>query len=236
MEMRKALILAAGRGTRMGEHTRSTPKALLDLNGRPMLHYILDRLQHAGIEDVLIITGFLADQIEAAAGQHPLSPTFLRQEPLNGTGSAALLAKSWAAEDDFLLTFGDILTESENYSAMAEKKKTTDAVLGVRFVDDPYQGAAVYADANARVSRIIEKPPIGSSTTNWNSAGVYAFGPSLFDELARVPLSPRGEYELTSAITQLLDQGANIVLHSLSGDWLDVGRPEDLERARALTR
>ncbi len=219
----------------MGEHTRSTPKALLDLNDRPMLHYILDRLQHAGIEDVLIVTGFLADQIEAAASSHPLKPTFVRQQPLNGTATAALLAKNWAAEDDFLLTFGDILTESYNYSAMVEKKKTTDAVLGVRFVDDPYQGAAVYADANARVSRIVEKPPIGTSTTNWNSAGVYAFGPSLFAELARVPLSPRGEYELTSAITQLLDQGANIVLHSLSGDWLDVGRPEDLERARSIT-
>lgn len=232
--MQKALILAAGRGTRMGEHTVSTPKALLDLNGRPMLHYILDRLQQAGIQDVLIVTGFLADQIEAAASTHPLRPTYIRQETLNGTATAALLAKDWAGQDDLLLTFGDILTESENYQAMATKKRTTDAVLGVRFVDDPYQGAAVYADETGRVSRIIEKPPIGTSTTNWNSAGVYAFGPSLFDELARVPLSQRGEYELTSAITQLLDSGANIVLHSLSGDWLDVGRPEDLERARQL--
>lgn len=220
----------------MGHHTASTPKALLDLNGRPMLHYILDRLQTAGIEDVLLITGFLAEQIEAAASTHPLRPTFLRQETLNGTGTAALLARNWAAQEDFLLTFGDILTESENYSAMAEKKKTTDAVLGVRFVDDPYQGAAVYADTNARVNRILEKPPKGTSTTNWNSAGVYAFGPSVFTELARIPVSPRGEYELTSAITQLLDSGKHIVLHSLSGDWLDVGRPEDLERARALTR
>ncbi len=233
--MRKALILAAGRGTRMGVHTESTPKALLDLNGRPMLHYILDRLRQAGIEDVLLITGYLADQMEAAAGAHPLQPKFLRQETLNGTATAALLARDWAAGEEFILTFGDILTESENYSAMAAKKRGADAVLGVRFVDDPYQGAAVYADASGRVSRIIEKPPIGASTTNWNSAGVYAFGPSVFEELARVPLSPRGEYELTSAITQLLDGGANIVLHSLSGDWLDVGRPEDLERARLLT-
>jgi dTDP-glucose pyrophosphorylase len=218
----------------MGEHTRATPKALLDLNGRPMLHYILDRLQQSGIKDVLIVTGFLADQIEAAAGAHPLKPKFIRQETLNGTATAALLANDWAEQNDFLLTFGDILTESENYQAMASKKQATEAVLGVRFVDDPYQGAAVYADSNGRVARIIEKPPIGTSATNWNSAGVYAFGPSLFAELARVPLSQRGEYELTSAITQLLDNGANIVLHSLSGDWLDVGRPEDLARARSI--
>jgi dTDP-glucose pyrophosphorylase len=233
--MRKALILAAGRGTRMGVHTQSMPKALLDLNGKPMLHHILDRLQQAGIGNVLLITGYLADQIEAAAGAHPLKPSFLRQVTLNGTATAARLARDWAAGDDFLLTFGDILTESENYGAMAVKKRSADAVLGVRLVDDPYQGAAVYADASGRVSRIIEKPPIGTSRTNWNSAGVYAFGASVFTELARVPLSERGEYELTSAITQLLDGGANIVLHSLSGDWLDVGRPEDLERARRLT-
>lgn len=234
--MRKALILAAGRGTRMGEHTRSTPKALLDLNGKPMLHYILDRLQSAGIKDVLLVTGFLAEQIEAAASEHPLRPQFLRQEKLNGTGSAALLARDWAGQEDFLLSFGDILTDAENYLGLAARKRMAEAVLGVRWVEDPYQGAAVYVDAEGWVERIVEKPPLGTSTTHWNSAGVYAFGPSLFPELATVPLSERGEYELTSAIAQLLAKGARIQMQALSGDWLDVGRPEDLERARAITR
>jgi dTDP-glucose pyrophosphorylase len=218
----------------MGEHTRETPKALLDLNGRPMLLRILDRLAAAAIDDVLIITGYLAEQIEASASQHPLGPRFARQTLLNGTATAALLGEVWAGSDDFLLTFGDILTEGENYIAMARKKLAADAILGVRHVDDPFAGAAVYADDGARVWRIIEKPPKGTSTTNWNSAGVYAFGPSLFGELQRVPLSERQEYELTSAITQLLDRGAKVLLHELAGPWLDVGRPEDLARARQL--
>ena len=63
--MKKAVILAAGRGSRMGELTRELPKPLIPLNGRPMLLHILDRMAAAGIETVLLITGYLADQIEA---------------------------------------------------------------------------------------------------------------------------------------------------------------------------
>lgn len=201
-----------------------------------MLLHIFDRLAAAGVEDVKLITGYFAEAMEAAALAHGLPVSFARQEELNGTARAAWLARDWVGDEDFLLTFGDILTEPENYRGMAEAKRDVEGVLGVRWVDDPWQGAAVYADEAGRVERIIEKPPPGTSTTRWNSAGVYVFGPEIFREVERVPLSARGEYEFTSAIAQALEAGARMTRYALAGDWLDVGRPEDLARARAILR
>ena len=102
-------------------------------------------------------------------------------------------------------------------------------------MDDPYRGAAVYVEGR-RVTRIIEKPPRGTSTTPWGNAGVYFFRSSIFTELERIPLSPRGEYELTDAIDQLLAAGQTLHWVEIRGHWRDVGRPEDLSAAeQALT-
>ena len=69
---------------------------------------------------------------------------------------------------------------------------------------------------------------LASCATNWNSAGLYAFQPIVFDELERVPCSPRGEYELTSAVAQLVADGKDVRLYALLDAWRDIGRPEDL--------
>lgn len=229
--MKQAVILAAGRGTRMGELTRALPKPLIPLNGRPMLLHILDRMSVAGIERVLLVTGYLGDRIEAVARTHGLPVSFVRQTEIDGTARAALLAKDWVGTDPFLLTFADILAEPGHYTGMRDCFVGSDGVLAARHVEDPFQGAAIYADAAGRVEKIIEKPPLGSSTTHWNSAGIYVFSPNIFAELARVPLSERGEYELTSAITQSIDAGSMLRLFALEGTWLDVGRPGDIATA-----
>lgn len=79
---------------------------------------------------------------------------------------------------------------------------------------------------------MIEKPARGKSGTNWNSAGLYAFCKSVMDELEHVPISPRGEYEIATAINQLIDRGSKLRYYPISGRWHDVGQPEDL---RALS-
>jgi len=218
----------------MGDLTKETPKPLIALNGRPMLLHIFDRIQAAGVEEILLVTGYLADQLEAVASSHSLSVTFRRQHDVNGTAKAALLAKDWVAADPFLLTFGDILAEPEHYSGMRDTFPGTAGVLAARHVQDPYQGAAIYVDSKNRVERIIEKPAKGTSTTHWNSAGIYVFSPLVFEELERVPLSARGEYEATSAITQMIDHGHHLQLFALEGSWMDVGRPEDIAAAQRL--
>jgi NDP-sugar pyrophosphorylase family protein len=224
--VKKAVILAAGRGTRMQTLTESVPKPMLEVAGRPLLARVVESLRGAGLEEFLIVTGYLAEQVESYFAKTP-GVEFRRQEVRDGTARAAVLARDWAGADDLLLTFGDILTEPDVYVAMARKLAGYEAVLAVKHVDDPWQGAAVYTEGD-RVTRIIEKPVRGTSTTQWNSAGIYCFRETVWSELARVPLSPRGEYELTDAVRLLLERGAPVTFYGIPGWWRDVGRPEDL--------
>jgi dTDP-glucose pyrophosphorylase len=230
MKLEKAVVLAAGRGTRMGSITESTPKPMLSVEGRPMLEHILDRLASAGIREFFIAVGYQHELIENYFRNWRLPIHFQIQEPVNGTGSAALLAKDFVGSDAFLLTYGDILCAPEEYLRCREVLNTTPetvCALAVKAVDDPWQGAAVY-ETNGRIDKIIEKPAKGTSTTSWNSAGFYAFRSVVFDYLARIQPSPRNEYELTSAIDMMINDGLDLRISSIAGEWRDVGRPEDL--------
>ena len=232
----KAIVLAAGRGTRMGGLTEELPKPMLPLAGKPMIEHILDRLRAAGVTEVLIVTGYRAETIEDHFREYPLAITYVRQQSVNGTGTAALLGRDFAGSDPVLLTFGDIICEPEDYEGISGRLRSSvqaGAALGVKRVDDPWQGAAVYEE-DGIVSRIIEKPPKGTSATNWNSAGLYAFRPGIFDLLAALEPSPRGEYELTSAIAAMIATASPVLLYEIRGDWRDVGRPEDLAVAEDL--
>ncbi len=224
----KAVILAAGRGTRMGELTTQIPKPMLPVQGQPLLQHILERLEATGVREFAIVVGYQAESIvERFAGWH-LPVTFIRQQTVNGTGAAARLARDFAHGDAFLLTFGDILCAPEAYVAcMDALAPEASAVIGVKAVDDPWQGAAVY-ETGLRIHRIVEKPAKGTSTTHWNSAGLYVFRSVVFDHLEKITPSVRGEYELTSAIETMLAANLYLRIGPLEGNWRDVGRPEDL--------
>ncbi len=231
----KAIILAAGRGTRMGDMTREIPKPMLPIHGRPMLDHILERLSSAGITRFLIVIGYHGEVIAEHLKESSRAVTLVRQDPVNGTGSGALLGKNFAGSEPFLLTYGDILCEPNEYvraiNILVHDPEVA-AAVAVKTVDDPWQGAAVYEE-NGRISRMVEKPPRGTSTTHWNSAGFYIFRPVLFDYLARLQPSPRGEYELTSALDSMLTDGLELCISAVAGAWRDVGRPEDLAAVNA---
>lgn len=229
----KAVVLAAGKGTRMGSLTEEVPKPMLPVNGKPLLEHVLDHLGEAGVKECGVITGYHREVIEKHFAGYPMRLAFIHQEVINGTAGAAKLARSFAGEDCFLLTYGDIWCGSEDYRRVmqpVEDEPATEATLAVKFVDDPFQGAAVYVEGGF-ISRILEKPPKGTSTTNWNSAGIYCFRPRVFEEIDRVPLSARGEYELTSAIEQMVEGGRKLRAVEIRGTWRDIGRPEDLQAA-----
>jgi dTDP-glucose pyrophosphorylase len=226
--MRNAVILAAGRGTRMGDMTGSVPKPMLPVGGRPMLEHILERLTLAGIRRFLLVVGYHREVIENHFRGSSFDIEFAVQHPVNGTGSAALLALDFAGGEPFLLTFGDILCSPEEYvRAIRILDSDTQCSLAVKAVDDPWQGAAVYEE-EGRISRIIEKPPKGTSQTRWNSAGFYCFQPVVFQYLAALKPTIRHEYELTSAVDAMLADRLTLKISPIQGEWRDVGRPEDL--------
>jgi UDP-N-acetylglucosamine diphosphorylase / glucose-1-phosphate thymidylyltransferase / UDP-N-acetylgalactosamine diphosphorylase / glucosamine-1-phosphate N-acetyltransferase / galactosamine-1-phosphate N-acetyltransferase len=239
--VRDAVILAAGRGTRMKGLTEDLPKAMLAIAGRPLLEHILRTLRSAGIERFVVVTGYRADRIENHFGDGArlgVELVYRRQEVQDGTARALLLGRDSIADRPFLLAWGDILAEPKNYPALLAtfRERQPDGLLGVNWVEDPCRGAAVYVDADNRIERILEKPPPGTAQTHWNNAGIAVFRPAVFDYAAAVKPSPRGEYEIPDAISAMLGDGLAVYAFPLQGFWSDVGTPEDLQRAEELLR
>lgn len=235
----RAVLLAAGRGTRLGDLTSSTPKPLLQVGGRPIVVRILDGLIAAGIREVTIVTGYLAEVLERELGNGAasgLDVRYVRQAALDGTARALTLARDRLGDELFLFAWGDIVVRGENYRHVVRASRFADAVIAVNDVDDPWAGAAVYVERDAGgallVRRIVEKPAPGTSSTRWNNAGFGVLGPAIWPLIDALEPSPRGEYELPRAIEKLVEAGARVVAVPVEGPWFDVGTPESLEAAR----
>ncbi|MBI1816058.1 MAG: nucleotidyltransferase family protein [Deltaproteobacteria bacterium] len=232
----QAVLLAAGRGTRMGVLTETCPKPLLPVAGRPLIEHIIAGFAAAGVRELVIVTGYRSEQIETALGDGArlgVRIIYRRQTTAEGTARALLLARDALADEPFALSWGDILVQPEFYAAMVQRfrARPCDALLALNAVDDPWAGAAAYVDDVGRVSRIIEKPRRGSSTTHWNNAGVFVFDQLVLDYAARLQPSARGEYELPQAIAAMITDGRAIYSLPIEGYWSDVGTPDDLRRA-----
>lgn len=236
MSKAAAVILAAGKGTRLKEVTQDLPKPLLPLHGKPLIGHVLDSLRAAGFGRFLLVVGY-RHELFYARFSGDQSVHFALQDPVDGTGSAARLAEPFTGEAPFLLMFGDILASPDDIRAVWQRLQgdaEAAAVIAVKEVDDPWQGAAVY-ETDGVVADILEKPPYGTSRTRWNSAGIFAFRPAVFEALKRIGRSPRGEYELTDALKELLKEGRRVLAQPLRHAWRDVGRPEDVAAALELT-
>jgi bifunctional UDP-N-acetylglucosamine pyrophosphorylase/glucosamine-1-phosphate N-acetyltransferase len=111
---------------------------------------------------------------------------------------------------------------------MFEHGKTA-AVVGVVSVDHPESYGIMEMDQKKRVKRIVEKPAAGTAPSNLANAGVYVFSTDIFNKIRQIEASPRGELELTDAVTLLANEGGIVLAAELSkDDWFDVGRPWDL--------
>lgn len=218
----------------MGALTSDIPKPMLEAGGKPLLEHILERVSEAGIQRVLLVVGYRREAIVEHFAESGFDIEYAVQEKLEGTGRAVALGRDFAAGDPCLVTFGDIVCDVEDYAGMMERlEERATGVAGAKWVDDPWQGAAVY-EQDGVLTKIVEKPPQGTSSTHWNSAGLYVFRSEMFDYLERLEVSPRGEYELTSAVSDMIADGKRILLYVVKGSWRDVGRPEDLPVAEDL--
>ena len=236
-----AVVLAAGRGTRMGALTASTPKPLLPLQGRPIITHILGGLAGAGVTRAAIVTGYLGEQIEAALGDGTalgIDLVYRRQTTADGTARALALVRDLAGGAAFVLCWGDVVVEPHVYRTVVDtfRHHPVDLVLTVNHTDDPWRGGAVYVDDSWRVTRLVEKPPRGTSTTTWNNAGIFVFSPAVFAYIDRLAPSPRGEYELPQAIAAMLADGRNVRAVAVEGFWSDLGTQEDLAEAEHTYR
>ena len=251
----KAVILAAGKGTRMGDLTQSLPKPMLRVQGKPILHHILEGLLHAGITDTFIVTGWQAGVIEdhfQDGSQLGLRLAYGRQTVQDGTGKAPELARDFVGPDPFLLTYGDILVRADTYARMRRRLAEGEfaGVVTVTGSADVTQGGLNFFDEEFCLRRLVEKPSpdqlkalrkegwLKPGDTAWYNAGIYIFNPVVFDYTARLQKSPRGEYELTDALNAMAADGLRLAGLPIEGRWVDVRDPAvlaELERSSGLT-
>lgn len=229
----KALLVAAGRGTRLGELTAHQPKPMIPLGGVPMIERILTGIAHqTPIREFVLVTGYKADVLENYLGDGAKwgwQIEYVRQDVPRGLADAVHTARPALFDaGTFLFTYGDIMIDPTNYARFVEKPADVDALVGLNYVDDPWAGAAVYVnDHDNVIERIVEKPPKGTAATHWNNAGLFLFEPTIFDYTGRVTPSARGEYELPDALTLMLQDDLTLRGVPLEGAWRDVGTPED---------
>ncbi|MEL4305694.1 bifunctional sugar-1-phosphate nucleotidylyltransferase/acetyltransferase [Methanococcoides sp. LMO-2] len=221
----KAVVLAAGEGTRMRPLTSAIPKVMLPIANKPMLEHIVDAATEAGIEGFVFITGYHEETIREHFGSGEkwgVTIDHVHQNEQLGTANAIGCAKGHV-EGSFIVLNGDVLLSSSHISKMIEREEN--AVITVKRVENPSDFGVIETEGN-RVSKIIEKPE--NPPTDLANAGIYLFRESIFELIEKTPLSPRGEYEITDTLQMLIDSSDNVGYEVLEEEWIDIGRPWDL--------
>ena len=229
----KAVVLAAGRGTRMRELTNELPKPMIKVRGKPVLQHILEGLRDAGIREFFIIVGYRADAVQNFLGdgsRYKIAIQYENQVVQDGTGRVVDLARNFAENSAFILSYGDILVNPQNYKSIVDLPDDIEAIITVTRGEDVSKGGAVFLNEQMELVDLREKPKSGEPTSPWYNAGIYAFRPSIFEFTAKLQPSPRGEYELTDAIRELAQSGKKVQAIELTGEWADVRDPEILAR------
>jgi dTDP-glucose pyrophosphorylase len=226
----RAVVLAAGRGTRMRELTKAIPKPMVKVLGKPVLQIIVEGLRGAGIKELLIVVGYRKEVVEnhfQDGSNFGMQIRYAEQIVQDGTGRVVALAQPFCGDDPFLLSYGDILVDPAYYSRLCDLQGA-EMSIAVKRSTDVSKGGAVYLNDRFELTDLREKPQPCEITTPWYNAGIYAFRASIFDYVARLQKSPRGEYELTDAIRAMSSAGKRVQAIEITGDWADVRDPEVL--------
>ncbi len=220
----KVIIPLAGFGTRLRPHTFTKPKPLVNVAGKPVLGHILDKLVDLDIEEIIFVTGYLGDQIEAYVSANYSFPAhYVEQKELKGQAHALYLTRD-LVQGPVLIIFVDTIFETDLRSLGSTD---ADGVLYVKQVEDPRRfGVAVLE--GGRVTKLIEKP----ATFEHNLAviGVYYIRDSQWlmraiEELLARDIKTQGEYFLADALQLMIDGGARLTAQQLEV-WEDCGKPE----------
>lgn len=255
----KALVLAAGRGTRMRAGADDVPlapeqasaaaaghKAMMPLGGRPFLDYVLHGLAEAGLTDVAIVLSPAHDEARAyyrAAQVTRSRLTLLVQPEPRGTADAMLAAEQWSDREPFIVLNGDNLYPVQAVERLRDAKGPALAGFERRSLGLPVDRVAAFAliesDARGCLARIVEKP--GEAAVDaagpdaMVSMNLWRFDARIFEACRDVPVSERGEQELPQAVGLAAARGVCVEVIPVRGEVLDLSGREDVSRvARAI--
>jgi glucose-1-phosphate thymidylyltransferase len=223
----KIIVPLAGKGTRLLPLTRRVPKPLVKVAGRPVMDYVMDTVTGFDVEELIVITGHLKEDVERYIRSHyPIPPRFIEQKTLDGTAGAIDLARPYV-DQDVLIIFVDTL-----FDADLSIIRTTDAdgIIWAKEVEDYQRFGVVVTDDRGYMQRIVEKPD--TPISKLANIGLYYIRDwkALFDGIAhtmRGPAGKGGEFYLTDAFQHMIDHGRRIYTAEVGG-WYDCGKVDTL--------
>jgi glucose-1-phosphate thymidylyltransferase len=231
----KAVILAAGQGTRLRPVTLTMPKPLVPVANKWLITYAIETLKGAGLTDIGIIVNSLESPICEVLGDGTVLDVhveYIVQTEQLGLAHAIGLAQDFVGDEPFSVFLGDNIFQDKMRDLLVNfNESDAEASIVLGEVPDPTRfGIAVIEDD--QIKGVVEKPK--DPPSNFAIAGVYLFRSSIFDAISKIKPSWRNELEITDAIQVLIDEGRTIQAYKLDGWWIDAGKPDPIVLANQL--
>ncbi|WP_265112381.1 UTP--glucose-1-phosphate uridylyltransferase AglF [Halosolutus halophilus] len=229
----QAVVLSAGKGTRLRPLTDDKPKVLVEVDDRPIVEDVFDNLIEIGADELIVVVGYLKEQIIDRYGDsyEDVPITYAHQREQLGLAHAILQVEPFI-DDDFMLMLGDNVFRA-NLADVVNRQQEDRADAAFLVEQVPYDEASRYGvlDTNeyGEIVEVMEKPD--DPPSNLVMTGFYTFTPAIFHACHLVQQSDRGEYELPDAIDLLIQSGRTIDAIRMEGWRVDVGYPDDRNRA-----
>jgi glucose-1-phosphate thymidylyltransferase len=229
----KAVVLAAGKGTRLRPLTEDKPKGMVEVDDKPILTHCLDELVELGASEFIIVVGYLKEKIIQHYGDeyNGIPITYTHQREQNGLAHALLTVEEHV-DDDFMLILGDNIFQA-NLEDVVKRQREDRADAAFLVEEVPWEDASRYGvcDTNkyGEIVDVIEKPD--DPPSNLVMTGFYTFSPAIFHACHLVQPSSRGEYEISEAIDILIKSGRTIDAVRVKGWRMDIGYPDDRDEA-----
>ncbi len=229
----KAIIPVAGAGTKLRPHSYTQPKALIPLAGKTVISIIIDQIREAGINEIIIIVGYLGEKIQDyVKSKYPdLKAHYVHQVDRQGVGHALGLTRNIVGNDEVIVILGDTICEYN----VQEVVNSPYSLIGVRKVDDPRDFGVAEIEDDGFICHVVEKPQIPKS--NMALVGVYKIKETAqmfqcLENNIRQGLRSHGEYSLTDALDCMIQMGAKFKSFRVE-NWFDCGRKETLLESNA---
>ncbi len=227
--IKKAVVAAAGKGTRMLHLTRNKPKHLIRVGRFPFLNYLLCNLLKAGYSELIVVAGYKREIVEDFLKEFPHPVRMVDQFEIlgkerYGTACALECAREALGEESFIMVYGDhifsvgdlkAMNISDRYTYTAGRYHHSPQKFGVLKVEDGF------------LKKIIEKPK--TYVGNFINIGLYKFTPDIWEKLTKIKISERGEYELTDAVNMLAAE-KKVKVKEISDFFIDFTNPADVIR------
>lgn len=231
----KAVILAAGKATRLRPVTLTMPKALVPVANKTLIGYAIDVLKGAGLTDIGIVVNDLESSIPQQLGKGEglgVNLEYIVQAEQLGLAHAVGLCRQFVGDESFCVFLGDNIFQDKMQPLFKSfEDSSIEAAVALGEVSDPTRYGIAELDGDC-IARVVEKPKEPKS--NLAIAGVYLFRPSIFDAIGRIKPSWRNELEITDAIQTIINDGRQVCAYILKGWWIDAGKPDAIVLANQL--